>query len=203
MTKGALKQRWFPHDPEWHDSDLFRALATDFGLGGPTVWMVLKSEWIEPEAEIIERTVNGQPTRGLYRKCRFSYLWDKFPVGSGLGSKTLAEIMVWLHNREQWTLDQDSVDLMSQLCQPNVTSMRRGATSGRHLVGAFSSKWLEFREACFAYRRGEESRGSEPGSTEPNQDQIQPSFKYVLNSETGEYDRVSAAEKELRGDLDE
>lgn len=222
MTKGALRQRYIPLDPEWHDSDLFRALATDFGLGGPTVWLVLHAEWREPEAEIIER--DGQP--GLYRRCRFSYLWDKLP---GIGNKKLAKVMLWLQDRGQWVLDEDTQEDLKMMATVGVASLHRGQIGKKHvsfssprsskmlqtcvknayefpqsthLVGAWSSKWLAFREACFAYRRGEEKRGLELGSTEPNQDESRPRFKYVRNSETGEYDRVPLAEKKLREDLD-
>jgi len=202
MTKGALKQRWIPHDPEWHDSDLFAALVTDFGLGAPTVWMVLKSEWIEPEAEIQERTVDDQPTRGLYRRCRFSYIWAKLP---GIGNKKLSKIMLWLHERDQWTLDPESVQDLSSRCTVGVQSMHRRDTQTRHLVGAWSAKWLTFREACLDYRPVlKESKGEDikDGFFEPNQNEEKPSFKYVLNEKTGEYDRVSLAEKELREDID-
>jgi len=197
MTKGALKQRWIPHDPEWHDSDLFRALAADFGLGGPTVWMILKSEWIEPEAEITTRTVDDKPTRGLYRQCRFSYLWAKLP---GIGNKKLGKIMRWLHDREQWVLDPDSLQSINRLSAVGQQSMHRTDTQTRHLVGAWSSKWLEFREACLDYRPIlKESKGEEirDGSFEPNQNSTQPDFKYVPDENSpGDFKRIPVNEKE-------
>lgn len=196
MTKGALRQRYIPLDPEWHDSDLFRALATDFGLGGPTVWLVLHAEWREPEAEIIDR--DGQ--RGLYRRCRFSYIWDKLP---GIGNKKLAKIMHWLHDRGQWVLDPDSLQDINRLSAVGQQSMHRTDTQTRHLVGAWSAKWLMFREACFAYRRGEEKRGEEGSSTESNQDEEKLKDKYVWNKERDEYDRIPVAEANLREDLDD
>ena len=193
MTKGQLSYTWVPIERYLYKSDLWRDLVTDFGSAGPVAWLVLQGEWREPEAEIIER--NGR--RGLYRRCRFSYLWGFMPPQ--VGSKTLAKILLWLDDRKHWTLEAEDRQFLVRLVSDECQSMHRGRTHCRQEVGAFWPKLLKFREGCFGYI---DKRDIGAGSIEPNQDESKPSFKYVLNSETGEYDRIPIAEKDLREDID-
>lgn len=201
MTKGALKQRYIMVAEDWHRSNLYYTLSEEFGMTGPGVWYVLYAEWREPEAAIVTRTVNGQPIQGFYRRCRFSYLWDMLP--KGVGNKKLARIMLWLHEREQWVLDPDSLQSINSLSTVGQQSAHRTDTQTRHLVGAWSDKWLAFREGFFPIRE-EKKREDIGGHSNPsNQDQTQPDFDYVRNPETGEWDHVSLAEKELRESIDD
>lgn len=204
MTKGALRYRFIPIDPEWHKSDLFHSLFEDFSFAGPLTWMIFNLEWREPHAEIQERTVNGKTVRGLYRHCRFSYIWDMLP--KGIGAKTLTKVMMWMHNRtdedglRHWYLDPETCQLIDRWLTDGCQPTHRSRTSGRQMIGAWWPKLLKYREGVFGYIKESKGEDIKTGSTEPNQDQTESSFGYVLNPKTGEYDRVSLAEKELRGE---
>lgn len=196
MTKGALRYRFIPIDPEWHKSDLFYDLAKDFGSAGPLTWLIINLEWREPEAEITER--DGQ--RGLYRRVRLHYLLNLIPMD--VGPKKVAAIILWLEDRKHLTIEDEDRTNLGRLRDEPGTTHRRAKHGPGTMVGLFCVKSLKYREGVFGYSKGEERRVLEPGSIEPNQDESKPSFEYVLNKQTGEYDRVSLAEKDLREDID-
>lgn len=192
MTKGALKQRFVPIAENWQDSDLFYSLGHEFGCAGIVVWLVLNLEWREPGAEVIER--NG--TRGLYRRCRFSHIWRKLP--KHVGNKKLAQVMLWLHDRQHWILDAETLQDLNRIHAEATQNLHRTDTQSQHSVGAYWPKLLAFREAVLT--KGKESKGNGKGDSPPNQKEESP-FVHVKVKGKDEYVRMLRTEAEFREKL--
>lgn len=225
-----LTPQWCPWHMSFKRTDLGQVLSGKFKQKGLWAYVALSSAWQQPEAETTERNkVEGYYRRpsfnfiakefGLGPKETAKVLlfldgYGEFEIdkedkeflkevkdtnseiGARLSHKKLPENVETELQRQSHN-DQESPPIGSASEQNVPKSFRR--------VGIFWPKLLQFREECFPHRERERKKEKERSFQTQSEEEYhptQPGFTYVLNEESGEYDRVPVAESKLRESLD-